>query len=272
MGAGDGGRPRALPRWVPVNPGRSAVARFLAVLRELGADADSAPVHGERLCAALLRVLPTDEAAITLAMPENRWEVLGASGVTAAHLADAEAAVSEGPGPAAHLAGAPIRVPDFAGAVAAGRWPLLAQWDPLPQTLESICSIPLRLGAIRVGFLDLVGADRVLGDVRSYADALQVADVITTVLLAALSPPVRDGGRDVNGLALGPWWEQSVAAREIHQATGMVAVQLNSSAAVAYARLVGHAFVNGATLGETAAAVVARRLRFPPDHHHDPVP
>ncbi|WP_330182770.1 ANTAR domain-containing protein [Nocardia sp. NBC_01503] len=252
--------------------GHSAVARFLAVLRELGADGNSAPVHGERLCAALIQVLPVDEAALVLALPENRWEVLGSSGVIAAHLADAEAVVGEGPGPAAHLAGTPIRVPDFANVMAAGRWPLLAQWDRLPQTLESICSIPLRLGAIKVGFLDLVGADRVLGGVQSYTDALQVADVITTVLLAALSPPVRAGGRDIDGLALGPWWEQSVSAREIHQATGMVAVQLDSSAAVAYARLVGHAFVSGATLSETAAAVVARRLRFPPDHHHDPNP
>lgn len=255
-----------------MSPDRAAVARFLSVLRELGADADLAPVHGDRLCSACVRVLPVRESAITLAMPENRWEVLGSSGPAAARLADAQAAVGEGPGPESNRSGAASRVPDFGSAVARGRWPLLAQWNRLPLTLESICSVPLRLGAIRVGYLDLVGADAVLGDVQAYSDALQIADVITTVLLAAVAPPEHNGGRDLNGLALGPWWEQSVSAREIHQATGMVAVQLDSTAAVAYARLVGHAFTTGVTLGDTAAEVVARRLRFRPDHNPDPVP
>ncbi|MFB7717779.1 ANTAR domain-containing protein [Nocardia sp. NPDC056100] len=255
-----------------MSPDRSAVARFLAVLRELGADAESAPVHGDRLCRASVRVLPVSEAALTLAMPENRWEVLGASGAAAARLADAQAVVGEGPGPESNLAGIPVRVPDFGGAVAGGRWPLLAQWDRLPQTLAAICSVPLRLGAIRVGYLDLIGADALLGDVEAYNDAVRIADVITTVLLAALTPPERNGGRELNGLALGPWWEQSASAREIHQATGMVAVQLDSTAAVAYARLVGHAFATGATLGDTAADVVARRLRFRPDPDPDPEP
>ncbi|MRH89266.1 hypothetical protein GFY24_17730 [Nocardia sp. SYP-A9097] len=258
-----------------MNPPHTVVAQFLAVLRELGADADSASVHGERLCAACVRVLPIEAAALTLAMPDSRWEVLGAVGGAAGRLADAdadaEAAVGEGPGPDAHLGGIPIRVPDFGSAVTGGRWPLLAQWDRLPQSLSSICSIPLRLGAIRVGFLDLVGADPVIRDVQAYTDAVRIADVITTVLLAALTPASRNGGRELDGLALGPWWEQSVSAREIHQATGMVAVQLDSSAA-AYARLVGHAFATGATLGETAAAVVARRLRFPSEHEPDPEP
>ncbi|WP_067565614.1 ANTAR domain-containing protein [Nocardia acidivorans] len=255
-----------------MNPTHTAVSRFLATLRELGSDADSAPVHGERLCAAVIRVLPVDEAALTLAMPDNRWEVLGAVGGAAIRLADAEAVVGEGPGPEAHGAGSPVRVPDFGRAVAGGRWPLLAQWDRLPESLGSICSVPLRLGAIRVGFLDLIDADALLDDVQSYTDAVRIADVITTVLLAALTPSPRNGIHDLNGLALGPWWEQSVSARQIHQATGMVAVQLDSTAAVAYARLVGHAFATGATLAEIAAAVVARRLRFPSEHDPDPEP
>lgn len=253
-----------------MNPGHSAVARFLATLRELGTDPDETPVHGDRLCAACLHVLPVREAALTLVMPEQRWEVLGSAGGTAALLAEAQAVTGEGPGPDAHLAGAPVRVPDFERFVSIGRWPLLAQWNRLP-SMGSVCSIPLRLGAIRVGFLDLVGADALLLDVQGYTDAVRIADVITTVLLAAVGPP-GNGGRHRNGIALGPWWETSVSTREIHQATGMVAVQLDSTAAVAYARLVGHAFATGSSLADTAAAVVARRLRFPPDHDLNPEP
>ncbi|MCU1642882.1 MAG: hypothetical protein JWN03_3157 [Nocardia sp.] len=247
----------------------TAVAQFLATLRELDADPDPALVHGDRLCAACVRVLPVDQSALTMSMAGNRWEVLGAAGDTAARLADAEAATGEGPGPAAHSAGGPVRVPDFGSAVAAGRWPLLAQWDRLPEAIGSICSIPLQLGAIRVGFLDLVGAEAVIRDVQGYSDAIRIADVITTLLLAAFGPP-GDGGRELHGITLGPWWEQTISAREIHQATGMVAVQLDSSAAVAYARLVGHAFATGRTLSEIAGAVVARRLRFPTAYDPDP--
>ncbi|WP_405132860.1 ANTAR domain-containing protein [Nocardia sp. NBC_01388] len=243
----------------------TAVAQFLSTLRELDAGPDAALMHGDRLSAACVRILPVDEATLALSMPGNRWEVLGAAGDTAARLADAEAATGEGPGPDAHTGGAPVRVPDFGSAVAAGRWPLLAHWDRLPESIGSICSIPLRLGAIRVGFLDLVGAGRVIREVEAYTDALQVADMIATLLLAAVTPPVNSGW-DSTGTALGAWWEQPISAREIHQATGMVAVQLDSTLAVAYARLVGHAFATGRTLSETAGAVVARRLRIPADY------
>ena len=49
---------------------------------------------------------------------------------------------------------------------------------------------------------------------------------------------------------------------EVHQATGMVSVQLGVSLAEALVRLRAHAWAEDRLLADVAADVVARRLRF----------
>ena len=49
---------------------------------------------------------------------------------------------------------------------------------------------------------------------------------------------------------------------EVHQATGMISVQLEVSAAEALVRLRAHAYAEGRTLRDVAADVVGRRLRL----------
>jgi AmiR/NasT family two-component response regulator len=56
----------------------------------------------------------------------------------------------------------------------------------------------------------------------------------------------------------------SEARAEIHQATGMISVQLGVSLEEAFVRLRAHAFAGNAALGHVAAEVVDRRLRFGP--------
>jgi len=48
----------------------------------------------------------------------------------------------------------------------------------------------------------------------------------------------------------------------VHQATGMISVQLEVSLAEALVRLRAHAYANDRPLNEVAADVVARRLRL----------
>jgi AmiR/NasT family two-component response regulator len=52
---------------------------------------------------------------------------------------------------------------------------------------------------------------------------------------------------------------------EVHQATGMVLVQLEVSAQEAFVRLRAHAFATRRPLGDVARDVVARRLVFTQD-------
>ena len=56
----------------------------------------------------------------------------------------------------------------------------------------------------------------------------------------------------------------------IHQASGMVAAQLNVSVAQALIRLRGYAFGQGRRLNEVAVDVLARRLRLPPASDEPP--
>jgi hypothetical protein len=51
----------------------------------------------------------------------------------------------------------------------------------------------------------------------------------------------------------------------VHQASGMIAAQLDVNVADALVRLRAHAFANDRPLAEVAADVVARRLRFAPE-------
>ena len=50
--------------------------------------------------------------------------------------------------------------------------------------------------------------------------------------------------------------------REVHQATGMVLVQLNTTATDAFLRLRSHAFASGRTVQDVAHDVVTRQLDF----------
>ena len=50
--------------------------------------------------------------------------------------------------------------------------------------------------------------------------------------------------------------------REIHQATGMVLVQLDTTATIAFARLQAHAFANMKTLQQVAHEVVSGAFAF----------
>jgi hypothetical protein len=88
-----------------------------------------------------------------------------------------------------------------------------------------------------------------------HADALVMADIAAELVLAmqANAPP----GRLAEELEAGADFQYVV-----HQASGMVAVQLAISVAQALIRLRGYAFGNDRPLAEVADDVVARRLRF----------
>ena len=89
-------------------------------------------------------------------------------------------------------------------------------------------------------------------------DARSAADTAALLLLGLRTDPGDPGDEQPR--------DQSWSSRaEIHQATGMVLVQLGVSAADAFARLRAHAFAEQRLLGDVARDVVARRLVFTND-------
>ena len=89
------------------------------------------------------------------------------------------------------------------------------------------------------------------------ADALAYADAIGMLLLETTA----DEGRHAAGWRDDPTANQA----EVHQATGMILVQLSVTAEAAFARLRAYAYAHDRRLGDVARDVVERRLRFDPD-------
>jgi hypothetical protein len=121
--------------------------------------------------------------------------------------------------------------------------------------VRAIFGFPLQVGAVRLGALNLYrDAAGVLTD-EQFADALVMADVAAQALLVlqADAPP----GQIASELEVDANFQYVV-----HQATGMVAAQLDVTVAQALIRLKAYAFGNSRVLTEVAHDVVARRFRF----------
>jgi hypothetical protein len=161
--------------------------------------------------------------------------------------------LGEGPCIDAHSEDRPILEPDLADP-AVPRW--LAFSEPaVAAGVRAIFGFPLQVGAVRLGALNLYcDAPGSLSD-EQHADALVMADIAAeaVLLMQAEAPPGALGAALQEGADF-----QSV----VHQASGMVSVQLQVSVGQALIRLRGHAFGSGRPLAAVARDVVERRLRF----------
>jgi hypothetical protein len=121
--------------------------------------------------------------------------------------------------------------------------------------VRAVFGFPLQVGAVRLGALNLYRDEAGPMSDEQHADALVMADVSAAAVLmmqASASP-----GKLALELESGSDFRYVV-----HQASGMVAVQLDVSIAQAMIRLRGYSFANDRPLTEVAGDVVARRLRF----------
>jgi transcriptional regulator with GAF, ATPase, and Fis domain len=226
-----------------------AVTRaLLAIARDLRDDR----VLAEQICRACVAGLDVDGAAISLLTASTLRETLWASDATAELLEDLQFSLGEGPCIEAATAGRPVLVTDLSDIAQTSRWPIYAAAVVEQAGVGAVFALPLQWGAITVGVLDLYRRAPGWLSPEQSRDALSAADAAALMLLGLRTDPGDD-------LA----WDRSWSNRaEIHQATGMVVVQLGISAADAFARLRAHAFAEQRLLGDVARDVVARRLHF----------
>ncbi len=177
-------------------------------------------------------------------------EPVWSSGVLVGSLENLELTLGEGPGVDA-ASGALTLAADLS---TENRWPI---YSPAASELgaAAVFAVPLRIGAIHAGVLAAYRivpgplTDQQLVDLRVFAEAI-------ALLLLDLSGS--DSGT-VPQLAAGL---STVGRAQIHQATGMISVQLDVTLAEALIRMRAFAFGNRRPIDEVAADVVARRLRF----------
>lgn len=164
--------------------------------------------------------------------------------------------LGEGPCVDAYHQDRAVFEPDLANP-AAPRW--LAFTGPAVEAgARAVFGFPLQVGAVRLGALNLYNdrAGSLTGDQQT--DALVMADVAAqaVLLLQADAPPDTVAGELETNANF-----QYV----VHQATGMVAAQLEVTLSQALIRLRAHAFGNNRSLTDVSRDVVDRRLRFDVD-------
>lgn len=217
--------------------------------------AQGGAVTVDHLCAAAVSVAGVDSAAVAVILDATPRELIHATDRTAAELEDLTLTLGEGPCVDAATDG-PVLVADLTAPECRNRWPVFAPAAVLAGAC-AVFALPLRVGGIRLGVLGLYRARA--GDLAAeeLADVLVLADTACTVLLdgAARHGVDRDGQ-----------WPEGTGLRhpEVHQATGMIMVQLGVPAAVALVRLRAYAYSHDRRLRDVATDVVARRLRFEP--------
>jgi hypothetical protein len=202
----------------------------------------------------VLAVAGVDAAAIAVTLAASPREMIYASNPVAASLEELTITLGQGPGIDA-MTGTPTLAADLSEARCEARWPVFA---PAATGLgvRAAFALPLQVGGIRLGVLDLYRASPGSLDQKQVADALLLADMACALLLD--SATVGGEGRRPE--------EASLQHPEVHQATGMLIAQIGVTAAVALVRLRAYAYAHDERLRDVAASVVARRLRF----EHDP--
>ena len=226
--------------------------RRLRILARL-VGGDVAGLTTKRLCDVCAEVTGMSGAGIMLMSDDVPRGSVCTTNAVSALIEDLQYALGEGPCIDACHEDQPVLEPDLARPVTS-RW--LGFTEPaVVAGVRAVFGFPLHVGAVRLGALDLYRdrPGRLTDD--QHAEALVMADVAAeaVLVLQAGAPPGQ----------LAAELEANANFRyAVHQAAGMLSVQLEVSVGDALIRLRGYAFGNGRPLIEVAEDVVARRLRF----------
>ncbi|MBZ4015265.1 ANTAR domain-containing protein [Streptomyces purpurogeneiscleroticus] len=229
----------------------STVKGLVDVLAQGGEPDFAAQWAGEAAAA-----LGLDGLAASLLVEEP--ELIWFSEEVSARLEDLQFTLGEGPSLEAARAGAICLMADVSSAPGA-RWagflPAVTQLD-----VRAVFAFPLRLGSMKMGAL--TGHRRRPGMMsgESIDHALTLCDALTDFLLRMRLPPPSPGDaartpQRAAGLL-------RLHRAEVHQATGMIAVQLGIPLPAAQSRLRAEAFATGRDITDVASAVVRGDLRL----------
>jgi len=206
-----------------------------------------------RLCAVCVAQAGVDGAAVS-GVTDGEARVLDASDADTAIISSLQFELGEGPCLDAlasfHLAADP----DLAGSDAHRRWPAFTS-AVRERGIAAAFAFPLVNGGVAMGTLDIYNRRPGALDAEQTADAQLLAD------LAALAVDRADVASSIDevGIAVepsAPWAHSAI----VHNACGMVSVQLGISVDDALLRLRALAFVQGRGVIHLARAIVSRQL------------
>ncbi|MFF1561530.1 ANTAR domain-containing protein [Streptomyces sp. NPDC058279] len=222
------------------------MARVLGRLRRR-----DGPGGVESVITAATEILGVDGLAVSLSAEDEAIELMWCTDEDTRRFEDLQFTLGEGPGPDAVRRGVMVWAPDLIGG-RSDRWPALAS----EAEASAVFCFPMGVGAIRVGVLTALR--RTPGSLTSSEtdDALALAGALTAHCLEDGAP--HDACEHAG-------FPGALGRAVVHQATGMLSVQLSLPLPKALLRLRAHAYGSGRSLTDTAQDIVDRRLRLAPD-------
>jgi hypothetical protein len=226
--------------------------RLLRILGLLGADGDPAAATA-RLCEVAADAVAMTGAGVMLMSGDVPSGSACSSNAVSTLIEDLQYTLGERPCIDAYQQDRPVLEPDLAA-------PIVPRWlgftpPAVAAGARAIFGFPMQVGAVRLGALNLYRDHPGSLTDDQHADALVMAGVAARAVLD-MQAHARSG-------VLASELESGADFRfVVHQASGMVSVQLDVSVAEALIRLRAYAFANDLLLSEVAEAVVSRQFRF----------
>jgi GAF domain-containing protein len=234
--------------------------RLLRVLAALRLTGGAEPGVAD-VCALSVELAGVTGVGLMLMPGDVPRASVGMTDEVSALIEDLQYTLGEGPCVDAHRQDRPVLEPDLAEPAEA-RWPAFSP-PAVEAGVRAVFGFPLRIGAVRLGALNLYRDRPGPLDDEQHADTLVLASVATTTIVAAqtLAP---------SGALAAELEGSSNLHLVVHQASGMVSVQLGVDVGEALVRLRAYAFVQGRLVRDVARDVVQRRIRLDDDDHGRP--
>ena len=234
--------------------------RAAELLQTLGPDDADTPLI-ERLCQLCVGSVGVDGVGLSVTAGAGKQSTVAATDATSRRVEEMQVLFGEGPCIDAMSSGAAVLVGDLTRAPLVERWPA---FTPAARDagVRAAFAFPLQIGAIRLGAMDLYRERTGTLEHVELVEARSFADAAVRVILDLQS----QGGDGELPDELAPGWSTSSA---VHQATGMIMVQLGTDVVSAFAALRARAFRSDRRVQDVARDVVERRTRFD-EHTGDP--
>lgn len=230
-------------------PDERAVRIGVAFARQAGSG------RSGRLCHACVDVLGVSGAGVTIMSGRNSGPVCSSNELVG-KLEDLQFALGEGPCHDAFTTGVSVSEPDLAG-LSPSIWPHYTR-RAFDLGARAVFAIPFRLDIDPLGVLtlyqDTVGALNEEQIADSIVVATVLAHTISSIQATSTAPLLASELSDANA-----------HRAEVHQASGMTAIQLQIDVGAALVRMRAHAYAADQSVAFVAQEIVAHRLRLSDD-------
>lgn len=200
------------------------------------------------LCGSAVELTGVTCCGVSMVTSGGQSVTAHASDLLAGAVEDLQHTLGEGPGVAASDSGAAVLVPDLVDLTDAnlGQWPTFAK-ESAAIGVRAAFAFPLLLGTTSIGAFSLY---------RTAAGGLS-PDELSQGRISADAVALTLAGSEDH-----PHEESHLDPMRVHQAAGMVMVQLGVPIDQALLRLRAAAYAEGSTVDELAGTIVRRRRRL----------